>query len=126
MHGELLSALCRACARAGSAGTTTSSTCRRARAAGPCALRPDVVWFGEMPYRMDDIQAALARTDLFVSIGTSGAVYPAAGFVQFAAATAPAPSSSTSSPATAPTSSTSPATAAPATSSRPWVEELLG
>ncbi len=45
-------------------------------------LRPDVVWFGEMPYRMDEISAALNRADLFVSIGTSGAVYPAAGFVR--------------------------------------------
>lgn len=46
------------------------------------ALRPDVVWFGEMPYRMDEIYAALREADLFVSIGTSGAVYPAAGFVR--------------------------------------------
>ncbi len=45
-------------------------------------LRPDVVWFGEMPYEMDRIYAALRTCDLFVSIGTSGAVYPAAGFVQ--------------------------------------------
>ena len=44
-------------------------------------MRPDVVWFGEMPYRMEEIYAALARCDLFVSIGTSGTVYPAAGFV---------------------------------------------
>ncbi|HOB14961.1 MAG TPA: Sir2 family NAD-dependent protein deacetylase, partial [Novosphingobium sp.] len=44
--------------------------------------RPDVVWFGEMPYRMGEIYAALREADLFVSIGTSGAVYPAAGFVQ--------------------------------------------
>ncbi len=46
------------------------------------SLRPDVVWFGEMPYRMGEIYAALREADLFVSIGTSGAVYPAAGFVQ--------------------------------------------
>ena len=44
-------------------------------------MRPDVVWFGEMPYRMDDIYDALTRCDLFISIGTSGSVYPAAGFV---------------------------------------------
>jgi len=50
------------------------------------ALRPDVVWFGEMPYPMDTIYAALGQADLFVSIGTSGAVYPAAGFVQEAKA----------------------------------------
>ena len=49
-------------------------------------LRPDIVWFGEMPYRMDDIYHAINRADLFVSIGTSGAVYPAAGFVREARA----------------------------------------
>jgi len=47
-------------------------------------MRPDIVWFGEMPYQMDRIFAALSAADLFVSIGTSGAVYPAAGFVQAA------------------------------------------
>ena len=46
------------------------------------ATRPDIVWFGEMPYQMDAIYDALAAADLFVSIGTSGQVYPAAGFVQ--------------------------------------------
>lgn len=51
-------------------------------ACGARSLRPDVVWFGEMPYRMDEIFAALRQCDLFVSIGTSGAVYPAAGFVR--------------------------------------------
>jgi NAD-dependent deacetylase len=49
-------------------------------------LRPDIVFFGEIPYRMDEIEAALEQADLFVSIGTSGAVYPAAGFVQLARA----------------------------------------
>jgi NAD-dependent deacetylase len=44
-------------------------------------MRPDVVWFGEMPLEMDRIYAALADVELFISIGTSGAVYPAAGFV---------------------------------------------
>ena len=47
-------------------------------------VRPDIVWFGEMPYEMERIDEALRRCDLFVSIGTSGAVYPAAGFVQSA------------------------------------------
>ena len=47
-------------------------------------MRPHIVWFGEMPLHMDRIEAALAACDLFVSIGTSGAVYPAAGFVQAA------------------------------------------
>ena len=81
MHGEGLSAWCTACeARHRWEGTLRDRpacpTC------GEAALRPDIVWFGEMPYRMDEIFAALARADLFVSIGTSGAVYPAAGFVQ--------------------------------------------
>ena len=44
-------------------------------------MRPDVVWFGEMPREMDRIYEAIATCDLFVSIGTSGSVYPAAGFV---------------------------------------------
>ncbi|MDP9162567.1 MAG: NAD-dependent protein deacylase, partial [Pseudomonadota bacterium] len=48
------------------------------------AVRPDIVWFGEMPYEMERIEQALRAADLFVSIGTSGAVYPAAGFVQTA------------------------------------------
>ncbi|GAA0971190.1 NAD-dependent protein deacylase [Nocardioides aquaticus] len=85
MHGELLAAWCTACGR-------------RVRWAGalgdqpPCpgcaapALRPDVVWFGEVPYEMDRIVDALVEADLFVSVGTSGAVYPAAGFVQQARA----------------------------------------
>ena len=47
-------------------------------------VRPDIVWFGEMPYEMERIDEALQCADLFVSIGTSGAVYPAAGFVQTA------------------------------------------
>ena len=47
-------------------------------------VRPDIVWFGEMPYEMERIEAALRSADLFVSIGTSGAVYPAAGNVQTA------------------------------------------
>jgi NAD-dependent deacetylase len=47
-------------------------------------VRPDIVWFGEMPYEMERIEAALMQCDLFVSVGTSGAVYPAAGFVQTA------------------------------------------
>ena len=49
-------------------------------------LRPDVVWFGEMPYDLDRIEQAVVACDVFVSIGTSGAVYPAAGYVALAAA----------------------------------------
>jgi len=83
MHGEGLSAWCTACdARHRWDGTLRDRPA--CPACGEAALRPDIVWFGEMPYRMDEIYTALARADLFVSIGTSGAVYPAAGFVQAA------------------------------------------
>lgn len=47
-------------------------------------MRPHIVWFGEFPLYMDEIETALAASDLFVSIGTSGSVYPAAGFVSHA------------------------------------------
>lgn len=84
MHGELQSALCAACGKAVSweESLPTGSVCD---GCGKGALRPDIVFFGEMPYQMDAIDTALRRADLFVSIGTSGAVYPAAGFVQTAA-----------------------------------------
>lgn len=84
MHGELQSALCAACGKAVPWEETLppGSVCD---GCGKGALRPDIVFFGEMPYQMDAIDTALRRADLFVSIGTSGAVYPAAGFVQTAA-----------------------------------------
>ncbi|THD36200.1 MAG: NAD-dependent deacylase [Sphingomonas sp.] len=83
MHGELKSALCSACGdrRAWCGDMPPRTVCA---ACGATAVRPDIVFFGEMPYAMDTIERALARADLFVSIGTSGAVYPAAGFVQTA------------------------------------------
>lgn len=85
MHGEALSAWCLACdARHRWEGALRHGPA--CPACGAVAMRPDIVWFGEMPYRMDEIFAALAKADLFVSIGTSGAVYPAAGFVQQAGA----------------------------------------
>jgi len=85
MHGELTSALCARCGvRRGWHDALPPGT--RCAACGAAALRPDIVFFGEMPYQMERIEAALARADLFVSIGTSGAVYPAAGFVQLAEA----------------------------------------
>ena len=84
MHGEALSAWCTACdARLPWPGTLRDRP--PCPACGQAQLRPDIVWFGEMPYGMDRIYRALAKADLFVSIGTSGAVYPAAGFVQEAA-----------------------------------------
>ena len=83
MHGEHLSAWCTACDARGEWRETLLDrpACLNC---GEAALRPDIVWFGEMPYRMDEIEAAVARADLFVSIGTSGAVYPAAGYVRTA------------------------------------------
>ena len=83
MHGELLSGLCLSC---GQRSVVTDDFSNHP-ACPHCAermLRPDIVWFGEMPYQMERIEMALAQCDLFVSIGTSGAVYPAAGFVQTA------------------------------------------
>ena len=85
MHGRLRSAWCRACD-----GRTDwhdeladHPPCPRC---GVTELRPDVVWFGEIPYQMDRIENAVVGADLFVSVGTSGAVYPAAGLVQLARA----------------------------------------
>ena len=82
MHGELRSVLCGRCraSRAAAGTIDAGSVCPDCGERG--TLRPDVVWFGEMPYHMDAIQARLANCDLFIAIGTSGAVYPAAGFVQ--------------------------------------------
>ena len=81
MHGQHLNAWCTSC-------DVRSRWTSPLIDHPPCpvcqarSLRPDVVWFGEMPYRMGEIYAALREVDLFVSIGTSGAVYPAAAFVQ--------------------------------------------
>ncbi|WP_108788855.1 Sir2 family NAD-dependent protein deacetylase [Erythrobacter sp. Alg231-14] len=85
MHGELKSALCQSCGirTPWDAAMSNRPPCPVCQAP---TLRPDVVWFGEMPYQMERIYAALSQCDLFVSIGTSGAVYPAAGFVQDARA----------------------------------------
>jgi NAD-dependent deacetylase len=83
MHGELRRARCALCAGVPEWDEDFD-------AATPCpscnekSLRPHVVWFGEMPLYMDEIYAALTRCDLFATIGTSGNVYPAAGFVELA------------------------------------------
>jgi NAD-dependent deacetylase len=81
MHGEHLKALCQAC-EIRSPWTASMIDRPPCPVCGVKALRPDVVWFGEMPYHMPEIYAAIRMADLFVSIGTSGAVYPAAGFVR--------------------------------------------
>ncbi|MEP7130870.1 MAG: NAD-dependent deacylase [Sphingomicrobium sp.] len=101
MHGELTKGWCVACGQrfawvgsmspshvhhqgspSTSSGKSEGNVCPVCRVAGQ--VRPDIVWFGEMPYAMELIEDALRGCDLFVSIGTSGAVYPAAGFVQTA------------------------------------------
>ena len=81
MHGELLKACCRACEAVNEwhADLGTGDRCLSCGAQG--YLRPHVVWFGEMPFHLPKIQTLLSQADLFVAIGTSGAVYPAAGFV---------------------------------------------
>jgi NAD-dependent deacetylase len=83
MHGELARALCHDCGARWDAPDVMDPEAP-CPACGAQATRPDVVWFGEIPYHMDRIEAALAEADLFVSIGTSGTVYPAAGFVELA------------------------------------------
>ena len=82
MHGELLKSRCLACAAVAPwrEPLSIASVCPSCGAAG--RLRVDVVWFGEVPYHLEPIYQALARCGLFVAIGTSGAVYPAAGFVE--------------------------------------------
>jgi len=84
MHGELLRVKCTACGashprREDVLPDTPCPSCQRTG-----TLRPDVVWFGEIPYHLDVIYEALSRCRLFVAVGTSGQVYPAAGFVEVA------------------------------------------
>lgn len=85
MHGQLLSALCLSCETRSPWDAPMLAKDAPAPGCPVCqapTLRPDIVWFGEMPYQMERIYEALGQCELFVSIGTSGAVYPAAGFVQ--------------------------------------------
>lgn len=81
MHGRLDSALCAQCGHRWPApeAMSTDDPCPSCHAPG---ARPDIVWFGEMPHGMERILDALQTCDLFVAIGTSGQVYPAAGFVE--------------------------------------------
>ncbi|MGI3168631.1 NAD-dependent deacylase [Pseudooceanicola sp. C21-150M6] len=81
MHGRLAGALCAACGHQWEAPAEMHPGHPCPHCAAPAA-RPDVVWFGEMPYQMDEIFEALSTCTLFAAIGTSGQVYPAAGFVQ--------------------------------------------
>ncbi len=81
MHGSLVESLCTSCSDVleWREEMTPDSVCPQCKAVG--SIRPNVVWFGEMPYHMERIEQVLPDASLFVSIGTSGAVYPAAGYV---------------------------------------------
>lgn len=84
MHGELLKARCVQCGQVSTLRSDVDelSVCPACGAGG--AMRPHVVWFGEMPMHLDEIAEALEHAWLFLSVGTSGTVYPAAGFVEIA------------------------------------------
>ena len=84
MHGQLQSALCSVSGLSTPWTGDLTAEHRCQCCATPSPLRPDIVWFGEVPYQLDDCFDAVAQADLFVSIGTSGKVYPAAGFMQVA------------------------------------------
>lgn len=79
MHGELARALCDRCGHRMDAPPVIAQA-DPCPACGATRLRPDVVWFGEVPHRMDEIEERLTACDLFAAVGTSGTVYPAAGF----------------------------------------------
>ena len=83
MHGALNSALCGTCEHRWPAPLEMQVGEACPHCGAPTA-RPDIVWFGEIPYQMERIEQALTQADIFVAIGTSGNVYPAAGFVQLA------------------------------------------
>ena len=81
MHGELLKAMCALCGERHAWADDLDLKTPCPGCGKRSGMRPDVVWFGEMPYEMERIYHALIGADLFISIGTSGNVYPAAGFV---------------------------------------------
>jgi NAD-dependent deacetylase len=81
MHGFLDGALCATCDARWPAPLSMNKEMECPKCAAQ-TTRPDIVWFGEMPYQMDEIYHHLSEADIFAAIGTSGNVYPAAGFVQ--------------------------------------------
>jgi NAD-dependent deacetylase len=124
MHGRLRAAWCTSCDRR---HDWTGALGHRP----PCpacdqpALRPDVVWFGEMPYDMEAVEQALFDCDLFVAIGTSGTVYPAAAFVHYAIGAGADTLELNLTPG--PVSDFTQVRPGPATETVPaWVEEMLG
>jgi len=86
MHGELLKARCLLCGEVSETRDDFDSATNCPACGDAGGLRPHIVWFGEMPLYMDEIYHHLSGCDLFAAIGTSGHVYPAAGFVEAAAA----------------------------------------
>ncbi|HLV11287.1 MAG TPA: NAD-dependent deacylase [Trueperaceae bacterium] len=125
MHGELLKARCLGCGERvpWHDDLVHRPPCPRC---GRPSLRPDVVWFGEVPHHLDEIQDALWESDVFAAIGTSGLVYPAAGFVRTAAA-AGARTVEMNLGASAVASAFDEVREGPATVTVPaWVDELLG
>ena len=84
MHGELLKKSCIHCKTISDIHGDLQKEMECEYCNKTHGLRPDIVWFGEIPYQMDTIFQHLMESDLFISIGTSGNVYPAAGFVQVA------------------------------------------
>lgn len=77
MHGELLKGRCQLCHDIQDIGLEMPKHCHK-------PMRPHIVWFGEVPFELDAIATAVAKAEVFIAIGTSGQVYPAAGFVQLA------------------------------------------
>jgi NAD-dependent deacetylase len=84
IHGELLKARCSRCRALTPCIDDLNTHTKCATCGVSAAMRPDVVWFGEIPMHMDMVQQALEQADLFIAVGTSGMVYPAAGFVEAA------------------------------------------
>ncbi|MDX2257739.1 MAG: NAD-dependent deacylase [Hyphomicrobiaceae bacterium] len=84
MHGSFAQQLCVRCGERSPWTTDLTAELACPGCGKRNGLRPDVVWFGEMPYALEAIAEAIAASDLFVAIGTSGQVYPAAGFVALA------------------------------------------
>lgn len=86
IHGELLKSRCLACEAVHDCRTDLGRDHRCPHCGADVGLRPHVVWFGEMPFLLDEVYRRLDAADLFVAIGTSGSVYPAAGLVSAARA----------------------------------------
>jgi len=84
MHGEISKVRCLACGVVYEDRTDLPDTPLCGQCRGP--LRPSVVWFREMPLFLEEIQETLLKCDLFLAVGTSGTVYPAAQFIQIAKA----------------------------------------